>query len=262
MKASLIWILLLNLLFLTACKTEESKSDAKDYMPFTYGGYLFHWNKGSTLRIYLPTDVSADADTIGYETRYRTAFLAGISKWDSTLLNMGVTKNYSGTATNNDIKIEWDDGNGVDIGVLGKAVIELSENTSRKIVMTTQKNYQGFASHSDAEITAIAAHEFGHMLGIWSHSFDIADLMYPLAEGLTEPSNRDQKTMEYLYGFTPDVNLSDLPVNTALSELNDSAPQTGFFIRAQCGPDQKMYGYQEFEFSSPDGISPLNPDLN
>ncbi|MCP4297118.1 MAG: matrixin family metalloprotease [Proteobacteria bacterium] len=257
MKKTLIWALLFSLLLISACKSEDSAGKAKDYMPFTSNGYLYHWTKGPTVRIYLPLTSGVSQ----YSASFRNAFIAGISKWDLVLSKMGVSYDYTGTASDNDMKVEWDDGSGVSTGVLGFAEIDKGNDPSRRIVMTTQKNYSPFTSHTDAEITAITAHEFGHMLGIWSHSFDIADLMYPFAEGITDPSNRDQETMIYLYGITPDVDLSGLPANTALTKKHDNVSKTSHVIKAQCGPDPRDFNYPEFEHKVPEGVSPINSDL-
>ena len=57
-------------------------------------------------------------------------------------------------------------------------------------------------------VQSTAVHEFGHMLGIWSHSFDPKDIMYPYATSITDLSQRDKKTLtEFLYNLTPTLNL-------------------------------------------------------
>ena len=55
----------------------------------------------------------------------------------------------------------------------------------------------------------IFCHELGHMLGIWRHSYDVNDVMYPYLEG-SDLSNRDKKTVsDFLYNLTPTQDMHD-----------------------------------------------------
>lgn|GEM_PF-6019431 len=255
--------LLLLLITMVGCKEESSEEQAQDYMPFTTSsGALLHWGSGAVIKIYLPSDASASGIT-GYQSGYNAAVKAGIAKWDVTLANMGVTYDFTGTLGNNDLKIEWDDGTGVETGVLGFATINSQANPSRKILMTTRENYTtGNPSHSAAAVTAITGHELGHMLGIWSHSFDTADLMYPFLTTIAVPSSRDKATMQYLYGITPDLNLDQLDPNSALTaESSQQGEDSGFFFKINCGPNRELYGYPETESYVPPGMSLLRPEL-
>jgi len=210
MRYILQGIFILFLLFGISGCAEEGEKSGKDYMPFTTSGFLLSWGKSATIKIYLPTDAVASSVT-GYVTGFEAAFKAGISEWSTALSNLGVTVDYTGTIQNNDIKVIWNDGSGVATGVLGFAAVDTATDPSRYIFMTTRENYtSGFPSHSTSTIKAITAHEFGHMLGIWSHSFEDVDLMYPFLQSRTTPSSRDKATMEYLYEFSPDLNLDNL----------------------------------------------------
>ena len=64
---------------------------------------------------------------------------------------------------------------------------------------------------SSSTLDFVAIHEFGHMLGIWNHSFDSNDIMYPYATGPTALSNRDKRTLaDFLYQMTPTADMHDL----------------------------------------------------
>lgn len=52
---------------------------------------------------------------------------------------------------------------------------------------------------------AVAAHEFGHALGMYGHSDSIDDLMYPSVHGATGPSARDIATLKKLYERRVDI---------------------------------------------------------
>lgn len=51
----------------------------------------------------------------------------------------------------------------------------------------------------------VAVHEFGHALGLNGHSTSIDDIMYPVVNGILEPSPRDLATLKKLYSIPPDI---------------------------------------------------------
>ena len=199
---------------LPAISEPDQTPNAQDYMPFlTNSGYLVRWQAGSTITIELP-DCNAPPVT-GCDTSYmRTAVQNGINVWGDVLAQRGITLNIQSPAVSNHIKVLWEDGSVIP-GVLGYAMIDTSATPSRRFVITTRCVVCSPLINSAALITTITVHEMGHMLGIWSHSFDYADIMYPVDTGRTTRSARDIATMGYLYGFTPDLDLTTLGFNFA-----------------------------------------------
>ncbi|AGY56424.1 PDZ domain-containing protein [Gloeobacter kilaueensis] len=54
-------------------------------------------------------------------------------------------------------------------------------------------------------VEAVAVHEFGHVLGLWGHSDNSEDIMFPEVSGATVPSGRDVRTLQRLFSRPPDV---------------------------------------------------------
>lgn len=229
--------------------TDET-SEADDYMPFTTQGFLLHWQAGDTIVFEEPGCTGVTGCNVGVDD---AAFRQGILDWQEVLNSLGMAVSFI-TGGPNDVKVLWDDGTGVETGVLGYAAINTTQNLSRWMVITTQSNANGFSDNSPSLIRTIAVHEFGHMLGIWSHSWDSADIMYPFATGQTVLSNRDKATMVYLYGFTPDLDLSGMPPNTLGAPL--AAPALS--IQDTFSADPAVAGIQA---SFAPGMVPLHPDL-
>ena len=89
---------------------------------------------------------------------------------------------------------------------------------------TTEKEIYMLKGQDQTTTTAVATHEFGHMLGIWSHSFDSNDLMYPYLNS-TSLSNRDKRTLvDFLYELSPDFDLHDVAGPLVHSSTGVSIP--------------------------------------
>lgn len=218
----------------------EETYDAEDTYPFTTGGWVIHWTGSTTIRVDVP-----DCSITGCpgDNSFEQAVRDGISAWNGVHSDLGIDIVFQnegadpvdGDGNPEEVQVQWDDGSGVGSGVLGFAAVDTSENTSRYIVMTTRCNVcAGFPSHDPSTVRAVAMHEWGHMLGIWSHSFDEVDLMYPFFLGQTGFSARDEATGRKAYQFSPDLNLSALPDNpfTGANASSDG------HLRIECA-----YGY-------------------
>ena len=180
-------------LLLSACGSNEY-SDAKDYYPVaTESSGIYHWGKNNTIKVY--SDSNSAAPSGG-----EAAFQSGANAWATTLSELGITISY--VTSSPDVKVKWLTASEMasqtgSSGVLGQA------STNKYIYMRTDL--------SSSTLDFVAIHEFGHMLGIWNHSYDSNDIMYPYATGPTALSNRDKRTLaDYLYPMTPTADMHDL----------------------------------------------------
>ena len=267
----ILWLPVVAQVVLTGCgegplpgfTENDEQVQAADFMPFTTGGFVVRWQAGTILTIDLPNATG----TPGGQASMNIAFRDGVAVWNGVMAAMGMSVGYVLNAAD-DIQVIWDDGSGVPIGVLGFAQVNTLASPSRFMVITTRCNNCGNTINSDALIRTIAMHEFGHMLGIWNHSFDPADLMFPLAVGQTGLSRRDGATMARAYQFPADLNLAALPANpligeTITADLIDGTlpPQEGadgIAIRETFGYNSQHAG---IEFVFPESMRPLTPGL-
>ena len=184
-------------LLLYGCGDSEKYNQGKDYYPVaTSSGNIYHWGKNNTITI--------DSDYYGSPSASLVnLFETGLNQWSSTLDEIGVTLSYSGTP---DVRVHWYSASQMQTetgssGVLGYA------STNKNIYMRNDLD----SSYGSGTTQSTAVHEFGHMLGIWSHSFDAKDIMYPYATSITELSGRDKKTVtDFLYAMTPTYDLHDM----------------------------------------------------
>lgn len=211
-------------------------TQAADYYPFTAGGNVIHWGLGSTIRVEIPDCPFANCLAM----QFRDAVEIGITTWAPlhALLGLNVVIDKDSSDDPDDVSVVWDDGCGVAPGVIGFAAISPPPaDPSRFILMTSGCNTCGPCptppSHDPDTIRDIALHEWGHMLGIWNHSFDPEDLMYPFRLDQGGISNRDAHTLFQAYRQAPDLNLAGFPQNTwtqSAAAGDGSDPLAGAFL--------------------------------
>ena len=197
-----LFFLLLSItgIFFWGCADSNTYNDGKDYYPVaaSNAGIVYHWGKNNSIKVNTNSEGITFLDN---QSDYVASFKSGLAQWNDTLSTIGITLEY--VSSEADVNVKWVDGKTVPTGVLGYA------STDKNITMTLTNNYTG-DYHSNSDITFIAVHEFGHMLGIWSHSFDPNDIMYPLKTGPSTLSNRDKKTLsDFLYNLTPTQDMHD-----------------------------------------------------
>ena len=215
---------------LNSCGDSSVFDNSKDYYPVSQwdDGTIYHWGKNNIIKIHINSD-NTDLTSIE-ESNYITSFKAGITEWEETLSSIGIKIEY--VTSNADVNIKWVSGSTLAKGVMGYA------STNKIITMSRTNNlYESDSYHSDTTIKKIAIHEFGHMLGIWTHSFDSNDIMYPYITGNTAKlSNRDKKTVtDFLYSLTPNKDMHDLSGPAISRDLSTQVNQaTTYFTSNGC----------------------------
>ena len=181
-------------LLLSACGSNEY-SDAKDYYPVAANstGTIYHWGKNNTIKVY------SDSNSVATDSQ-ESAFQSGANAWATTLSELGITISY--VTSSPDVKVKWLTSSEMASQAGSSSVLGYA-STNKYIYMRTDL--------SSSTLDFVAIHEFGHMLGIWNHSFDSNDIMYPYATGPTALSNRDKRTLaDFLYQMTPTADMHDL----------------------------------------------------
>ena len=197
-------------LLLFGCGDSESYTTAKDYYPVT-NRYIFHWGKNGS--IVIDKDATNATYSLRGSANELSWFETGVNDWVNTLNEIGVSVSFSTSSP--DVKVYW----------LNSSQMLAKAGSSYVLGQaTTEKEIYMLKGQDQTTTTAVATHEFGHMLGIWSHSFDSNDLMYPYLNS-TSLSNRDKRTLvDFLYELSPDFDLHDVAGPLVHSSTGVSIP--------------------------------------
>lgn len=168
--------------------TSADSCDPDNYNPNYAGSVsrLLHW-RGFPLRVFLEST----------DSRTRALTIRGFNQWNNATDNR-VRYNVVNTRAGADITVKFAkfaDGDGDTLGVTTTYFFEGATTIERAEI---QFYYFPFDSRPDAEATnqSVAAHEFGHALGIGGHSPDENDLMFAFANGGDEEvTERDKNTL-------------------------------------------------------------------
>ena len=183
-------------LLLFGCGDSESYTAAKDYYPVT-NRYIFHWGKNSS--IVINKNATNATYLLGGSVNELSWFETGVNAWANTLNEIGISVSFSTSSP--DVKVYWLNSTQM-LAEAGSPYVLGQASTEKEIYM--------LKGLDQTTTTAVATHEFGHMLGIWSHSFDSNDLMYPYLNSISL-SNRDKRTLvDFLYELSPDFDLHDV----------------------------------------------------
>ncbi len=197
-------------LFLFGCGDSESYTAAKDYYPVT-SRYIFHWGKNGS--IVIDKNSTNATYSLGGSANELSWFETGVNDWVNTLNEIGISVSFSTSSP--DVKVYW----------LNSSQMLAKAGSSYVLGQaTTEKEIYMLKGQDETTTTAVATHEFGHMLGIWSHSFDSNDLMYPYLNSISL-SNRDKRTLvDFLYELSPDFDLHDVAGPLVHSSTGVSIP--------------------------------------
>ena len=183
-------------LLLFGCGDSESYTAAKDYYPVT-NRYIFHWGKNGS--IVIDKDATNATYPLVGSANELSWFETGVNDWVNILNEIGISVSFSTSSP--DVKVYWLNST----QMLAKAGSPFVLGQA-----TTEKEIYMLKGQDQTTTTAVATHEFGHMLGIWSHSFDSKDVMYPYLNS-TSLSNRDKRTLvDFLYALSPDFDFHDV----------------------------------------------------
>ncbi|MEL0279721.1 MAG: matrixin family metalloprotease [Deltaproteobacteria bacterium] len=197
-------------LLLFGCGDSESYTAAKDYYPVT-NRYIFHWGKNGS--IVIDKDATNATYSLRGSANELSWFETGVNDWVNTLNEIGISVSFSTSSP--DVKVYWLNSSQM-LAKAGSPYVLGQATTEKEIYM--------LKGQDQTTTTAVATHEFGHMLGIWSHSFDSNDLMYPYLNS-TSLSNRDKRTLvDFLYELSPDFDLNDVAGPLVHSSTGVSIP--------------------------------------
>ena len=194
----LSFLLGISILWVFGCGDSEKYNQGKDYYPVTKTGTILHWGKNNSITV--DTNFDNGSYSGSPSSNIIDSFKSGLNQWNDPLSSIGVSVVFS--TSNPDVKVHW------------LTASEMATARSSSTVLgyaSSSKNIYMRDDLSAGLTQSTAVHEFGHMLGIWTHSFDAKDIMYPYATSVTELSNRDKKTVtDFLYAMTPTYDMHDV----------------------------------------------------
>lgn len=156
----------------------------------------------------------------GANAAFRASTLAGFNQWVSAT---GGKAKYSlvSSATGANLVVSYS-AQDPSSDTLGLTTVTYNGNDNSIVSAKMELFFYSTAQRSDANAAnqSIAAHEFGHALGISPHSPFVADLMYPTLERTQEAvTTRDLNTLKTIY-------CNNFPTRTVAKLRNDGPLKT------------------------------------
>lgn len=188
------------------------------YCPTTLAPFIYHWNVGRDIAIYVDTSHSqADADIVG-------GVRDGIAAWEAIGLLGDIHMHMVGDKHSADVVVRFNTAPSlvasatcqiIDFGAGGNTFfcvadadapadepLTFVDGTPGHVKMLVTMNRVKFLSAD--QFHSAVAHELGHVLGIGAHSSSQTDLMFGIPL-VSKPSNSDAQTLRYVLSLKPDV---------------------------------------------------------
>lgn len=198
-------------LFLSACDAPTVATESEAWDPRLPGGFLYHWPAGATISVYVdPTNEPADADL-------RAAVLAAFEQWEAVshyrdfalrLVDNASVANVIVHHRDAPLLVETGGCSYPETGAGGvtffcpQAIgdglerLTLLAGPPGQVTMDVRVDRARVASYD--QFAALVSHEFGHVLGIGTHSPVTADLMFGGIITATAPTERDARTLRWV----------------------------------------------------------------
>ena len=198
-------------LLLSACDAPTAATESAAWDPRLPGGLLYHWPIGATISVYVdPSSEPADA-------YLRSAVLAAFEQWEGVSHYRDFTLRLVDNAAVANVIVHHRDApllvatGGCSYPETGSGGVTFFCPTTAgdalerlvllaggpgQVTMDVRVDRGRVATY--AEFAALVSHEFGHVLGIGTHSPEATDLMFGGMVTSMAPSERDARTLRWV----------------------------------------------------------------
>lgn len=220
--------------FASSSGSSQSQIDALDknkvknsyiYNAVDEKGRVIRWSKSKMpVKVYF----AEVKNTKGYNPSYVSIIKSTFKQWGDNSKGL-ISFQYVPSKTNADIIISFEKSlEGSESGKGYLSGLTKPYYTDKRLLYITIKyavNRPDGKSVPDNEMYNTSIHEIGHSLGIWGHSSDESDVMYPVASaaisaGHRALSVRDINTLQLLYSISPDLSNDLKDQNNSKSNNN------------------------------------------
>src|SRR3990172_10209481 len=176
-----------------------SPPDTTDVYGFRSNGKVIRFQKGSTVSVY----VFDGAGISGYQTGFKGNVEKYVQKWNDIGTKYGLFKvALAGNADFAAVVVRWVESLGGNTA--GQTSYSFTGSRLDLPIDMQIATRVGGNLVTSQDISMTALHEMGHALGLWDHSSNSHDVMYPVANNVSF-SQRDIGTIYLLYFTAADV---------------------------------------------------------
>lgn len=205
-------------LVVTSCDSPTVPEQSFAFDPRLPGGLVYHWPVGATISVYVdPAEWPGGIDP-------EAAVLEAFRQWDEVAHYRDFSLRIADTPANADVIVHhyqapflvdvsecsYPDagGSGVTFFCPNEAldaleVLPLLSGGAGRVKMDVRVGSPG--SLTQGSVQPYVTHEMGHVLGIGAHSSEPTDLMYVGALTVSEPTERDARTLRWVLRQPVDV---------------------------------------------------------